>query len=77
MPPLMNKLTDVAIAIALTLGVVFVIVVSNGMLTSRTGYWQGFYLWLSFIQRPDILGTVALTALVTTGYALWNQGKRR
>jgi hypothetical protein len=77
MTPLTKKLTDVAIAIALTFAVVLVIVVSNGLLTSRTGYWQGFYVWLAFVQRPDILGTVALTALVTTAYFVWNQGSKR
>ncbi len=77
MTPLTKKLTDVAIAMGLTLGVILVIVVSNGMLTSRSGYMQGFYVWLAFIQRPDIIGTMALTALVTTAYFVWNQGSKR
>ncbi len=77
MTPLTKKLTDVAIAVALTLAVILVIVVSNGMLTSRGGYMQGFYVWLAFVQRPDIIGTMALTALVTTAYFVWNGGTRR
>ncbi len=77
MTPLAKKLTDVAIAMAITFAVVLVIVVSNGLLTSRGTYWQGFYVWLAFVQRPDILGTVALTALVTTAYYFWNQGSKR
>lgn len=77
MTPLTKKLTDVAIAVGLTLAVVLVIVVSNGMLTSRSSYVHGFQVWLAFIQRPDIIGTMALTALVTTGYLFWNQGHRR
>jgi len=77
MTPLTKKLTDVAIAVALTLGVILVIVVSNGMLTSRSSYLQGFYVWLAFIQRPDIIGTMALTALVTTAYFVWNGSTRR
>jgi hypothetical protein len=77
MTPLTKKLTDVAIAVALTLAVILVIVVSNGMLTSRGGYLQGFYVWLAFVQRPDIIGTMALTALVTTAYFVWNGGTRR
>lgn len=77
MPPLTRKLTDVAIAVALTLTVVFVIVVTNSLLTSRGSYWVGVNLWLSLIQRPDILGTMIVTALVTTAYTLWQQLKRR
>ena len=75
MSPLAKRVTDVAIAIGLTLAVVLVIVVSNSFLTSRGGYWQGFNLWLALVQRPDILGTVILTALVSMAYAFWAQGK--
>jgi ABC-type sulfate transport system permease subunit len=77
MPPLTKKLTEIAIAMALTLAVVFVIIVANGMLTSRTSYAQGFNTWLAFVQRPDIIGTMALTALVTIVYGIWQQGGRR
>jgi hypothetical protein len=31
---------------------------------------------MAFIQRPDILGTMVLTALVTVGYVMWQQGHR-
>ena len=77
MSPLAKKFTDVAIAVGLTMGAVFVIVVANSFLTSRGGYWQGVNLWLGLIQRPDILGTMILTALVTIGYGFWQQGGRR
>lgn len=77
MSPLAKRATDVAIAVALTMAVVLLIVVANSFLTSRGGYWQGFNLWLSLVQRPDILGTMVLTALVTIGYGVWQQGSRR
>ncbi len=77
MPPLTKKFTDIAIAIGLTLAVVFVIIVSNGMLTSRSSYIQGFNTWLTFVQRPDIIGTMILTALVTVFYGMWQQGGKR
>ena len=77
MPPLTKKLTEVAIAVGLTLAVVFVIIFSNGLLTSRAGYMNGLNVWLAFVQRPDILGTIALTALVTVLYGMWQQGGRR
>lgn len=76
MPPLTKKLTEVAIAVGLTMAVVLVIVVTNSFLTSRGGYMQGFNLWLALVQRPDILGTMVLTALVTIGYGVWQSGGR-
>jgi hypothetical protein len=76
MPPAMRKAIDVLTAIALTAAVFFVIVVANGFLMARGSYTQGFNLWYSFILRPDILGTIVMTALVTMGYMLWKQGGR-
>jgi hypothetical protein len=67
---------DVAIAIGLTATVVFVIVVANSFLMSRGGSAQGIKLWYAFIGRPDILGTMVLTALVTMAYVFWQQTRR-
>ena len=77
MSPLAKRVTDIAIAVALTMAAVLIIVVSNSFLTSRGGYLQGFNIWLALIQRPDILGTMVLTALVTIGYNVWQHGNRR
>lgn len=76
MPPVMNKVIDVLIAMALTAGVVFIIVVANSFLMSRGGSGAGIRLWMSFIARPDILGIMALTAVVTVGYLIWQQRYR-
>jgi hypothetical protein len=76
MPPLMHRALDVAIATALTAAVVFVIVAANSFLMSRGGAWPGFRLWYAFIGRPDILGTMILTALVTIAYVMWQQSRR-
>lgn len=76
MSPLLRKLIDVLIAIALTIAVVFVIVVSNGFLMGRGNSLVGFKMWLTFIARPDILGTMVLTALVSAAYSLWQHGRR-
>jgi hypothetical protein len=77
MSPLARRATEVAIAIGLTMAVVFVIVVANSFLTSRGGYWHGVNLWLALVQRPDILGTIILTALVTVGFGAWQQNSKR
>jgi hypothetical protein len=76
MSPLMQRALDVAIATALTAGLVFVVFAINGFLTSRGGAWTGFRYWYAFISRPDILGTMILTALVTIAYGMWYQGRR-
>ena len=76
MSPLMQRALDVAIATALTAGVVFVVMAINGFLMSRGGAWTGFRLWYAFISRADILGTMLLTALVTIGYVMWHQTRR-
>jgi hypothetical protein len=76
MPPVMRKLVDVATAIGLTAAVVFVIIFTNSFLTARGGSVHGFNTWYAFIVRPDILSTMVLTALVTIGYVMWQQGGR-
>jgi len=76
MSPLLRKLIDALIAIALTVAVVFVIVVANSFLMARGNSLVGFKMWLAFIGRPDILGTMVLTALVSAAYAFWQQTRR-
>ena len=76
MPPAMRQVVDVLIAIGLTAAVFFIIVVANSFLMSRSTYGHGFNLWYSFILRPDILGTMVLTAFVTMGYVMWKQSGR-
>jgi hypothetical protein len=76
MSPLLRKATDVAAAIALTAGLVFVVVVINSLLMARGGSVHGFKLWLAYMARPDIFGTMALTPLVTVAYLFWQQTRR-
>ncbi len=76
MSPLMRRGLDVVIAIGLTVAAVFVIIVSNSFLISRGSSWQGLKLWYAFVLRPDILGMMVLTALVTVAYFAWAQGRR-
>jgi hypothetical protein len=76
MPPVMQRAIDVVAAIALTAAVVFLIVTINAFLMSRGGSFSAFRLWYGFIGRPDILGTMILTALVTFFYVVWAQRRR-
>ncbi|MBS0242409.1 MAG: hypothetical protein JSS20_09545 [Proteobacteria bacterium] len=77
MTPLTRKLVDAAIAVALTFAIVLVIVVTSSFLTTRGGYTQGFKAWLALMERSDIVGMAILTALVSTGYSIWQGGSRR
>ncbi|HEY1244236.1 MAG TPA: hypothetical protein VGF29_05325 [Hyphomicrobiaceae bacterium] len=74
MPPAMRRAIDIATAVGLTAAVFFVIVVANAFLMSRGSYAYGFNLWYAFILRPDILGTMILTAAVTMLYVWFGKG---
>jgi hypothetical protein len=76
MSPLLQRALDVAIATALTAAVVFVVIALNSLLMPRGGALVGFRTWYAFITRPDILGTMVLTALVTIAYIVWYQTRR-
>jgi len=76
MPPAMRKGLDVLTTVGLTAAVFFVILVANAFLTARGNYSHGFNIWFNFVLRPDILGTVVLTAVVANAYVLWKQGGR-
>lgn len=76
MSPLFRKLIDVPVAVALTITVVLVIVVANSVLMARGTSLLGLKTWLAFIGRPDILGTMILTALVSAAYTFWMQTRR-
>ena len=77
MPPAMRKAVEVATAVGLTAAVFFVIVVANAFLMARGSYATGFNIWYSFILRPDILGTMVLTATVTMAYVWFGKGSGR
>ena len=76
MSPLMQRALDVAIATALTAAVVFVVIAVNSLPDAARRRLVGFKTWYAFISRPDILGTMILTALVTIAYVMWQQARR-
>jgi ABC-type sulfate transport system permease subunit len=77
LPPILKRLLDAAIAIGLTMALVLVMVVISNLLVARSNSWAGFKLWYTFMSRPDILGTIILTALVSMGYVFWQQQGNR
>ncbi|MBO0764146.1 MAG: hypothetical protein J2P50_06125 [Hyphomicrobiaceae bacterium] len=77
MPPTMRRAVEVLIPVGLTAAVFFVIVVANSFLMARGSYSYGFSLWYAFVLRPDILGTMVLTATVTMLYVWFGRGSGR
>lgn len=72
-PRLTKRLLEVAVATGLTGLASFVILMLNNVLTARAGFKQGLDVWLFFISRSDILGTIILTAAVTVTYLAWQR----
>jgi hypothetical protein len=76
MSPIMRRILDIAIVVALTCAVVFVVVLVNSFLVAGRGSYSGFNVWYAFIRRSDILGTMLLTAAVAFAYSFWQTGGR-
>jgi hypothetical protein len=76
-PKLAKRIIQVGISVGLTCAVALVFVVGSGMLLGRASSSRGIDMWLSFIQRPDIHGTMFLTAIVTVLFVYWQRDKER
>ena len=72
-PRLAKRAIQVMTALGLTALVSLAIIMANSFLTARGGVMAGFDLWLGFIRRPDIIGTMVLTAIVTIAYFYWDR----
>jgi hypothetical protein len=77
MPRAVKRTLQVLIAVTLTAAVALVIVISNTLLLARGGSLQGLDIWLAFIKRGDIIGTIVLTALVTVFFVYWQRDRER
>lgn len=77
-PRLIKRVLQAAMAVALTAGVFFVVIVGNGFLVGRaTSLQAGVNAWLAFIKRSDILTTMVLTAFVTVLFVYWQRNQER
>lgn len=74
-PRLTKRAVEAVIATALTSAVALFILVLNNVLTSRGGWMNGFDVWLSYMRQPAILGTMLLTALVTSLFLAWQRDR--
>ena len=77
-PRILKRILQIAIAVALTSAVFLVMMVGNGMVVERNASLpSGMNAWLAFIQRPDILATMTVTALVTVLVVYWMRDRER
>ncbi|HMN36486.1 MAG TPA: hypothetical protein PKD49_02070 [Hyphomicrobium sp.] len=78
-PRVTKRALEVFVATGVTGMVSLLILLLNNVLTGRGGWLNGFDVWMSFIRRPDILGTMLLTAICTVAFLQWQRdgsGKR-
>jgi len=76
-PRLTKRAAQVLFAVAFTALASLLILELNDVLTTHSGWRSGFDLWLSFIRRSDILGTIVLTAVVTVVSVYWTPDRNR
>ncbi len=72
-PRIAKRILQILTAMGLTALLTLLIIVTNSMLTAKGGSAAGFQTWLAFIQRPEIIGTMLLTSLVTIAFLYWDR----
>jgi uncharacterized membrane protein len=72
-PRLAKRIVEVAVITGLSALAALLILGLNNVLTARSGFGAGLELWLQFIRRSDILGTMILTAIVAVAYITWQR----
>jgi hypothetical protein len=72
-PRLTKRAVEVAVVTGLTGLAALLVLGLNNVLTARSGFTGGLDLWLQFIRRSDILGTMILTAIVAVAYLSWSR----
>ena len=77
MPALIKRITDLAIILAVSSGLAFLIIAGANSLVAKTSLWKSYNVWLGFISRSDIVVTTLLTIAVTMAVMAYNQAKGR
>jgi uncharacterized membrane protein YhaH (DUF805 family) len=72
-PRLAKRALQILTGMGLTALLTLAIIVANNMLTAKGGSASGFSAWLAFIQRPEIIGTMLLSTIVTVLYLHWDR----
>jgi hypothetical protein len=81
MPRFFKRLVQVALAVALTAAILFVMIAGSRFLTGTgpqgTTLQAGYQAWLAFVRRSDILTTMVLTAFVSVLLVYWQRDNER
>ena len=77
-PRVLKRALQITLAAALTVVVMLIVMVGNGLFTARGASLQGgINTWLAFVKRPDIYATIILTAVVTVLLVYWQRDRER
>jgi hypothetical protein len=76
-PRYVKRTVQTFVAMAITASVVLALVMVNSILMPHGGWLQGVNVWLAFMKRSEILGTMALTAFVTMMYLSWERSREK
>ena len=77
-PKFFKRIVQVTLAVALTSLVALAVIGGNAMLPDKQGrLFRGVDPWLAFINRPDIIATMVLTAFVTVMLVYWQRDQER
>lgn len=77
-PKIIKRIVQIACAVALTAMVALAAIVGSSLLLGKKSKsLQGIDVWLSFINRTDILATMVLTAFVTVMFVYWQRDQEK
>jgi hypothetical protein len=77
-PRLLKRSLQIAATVGLTASVLLIVIVSNSFLVGKApSFRAGWNMWWAFIQRPDILSTMFLTAIVAVAFLYWQRNQER
>lgn len=77
-PRVFKRLLQIVMTVTLTASVLLAVFVGNGFLVGKApSFRSGWNVWLSFMQRSDILATMVLTAAVAVLFLYWQRNQER
>lgn len=76
-PKFTKRLVEIAVSSGLTAVAILAILTINNLLIGKNGWERGYAIWMRFIQRSDILGTIILTAVITVMFVYWYRGRSK
>ena len=74
---LLKRLTDIAIILAISAAIAFVIIAGGNSLGAKATLARSYAQWIAFITRPDIVVTTLLAVIVTIAVLQHNLIGRR